>query len=116
MHIIEVKEIRVFAFHGCLPEESIIGSDYTVDIKLHANLMAACESDILTNTIDYVVVNKIVKEEMAIKSKLIEHVAMRIAKKLKKQFAILELVEVKVIKINPPINGDVKHVSFTISM
>jgi 7,8-dihydroneopterin aldolase/epimerase/oxygenase len=116
MHTIELKEIRVFAYHGCLPEETIIGSDYTVDVKLFANLLNACKTDHLVDTIDYVIVNSIVKEQMAVPSKLIENVALRIAEKLKITFSSLEKVEIKVIKINPPINGDVKHVAFTISI
>ena len=36
--IITLDTIRVYAYHGCLEEETIIGSDYLVNLSVHANL------------------------------------------------------------------------------
>ena len=69
MGIIKVENIRIYAYHGCLLEEGKIGSDYRVDIKVKANLETSAKSDELADTVDYVHLNKIVKEEMAIRSK-----------------------------------------------
>jgi dihydroneopterin aldolase len=52
---------------------------------------------------------------MAIRSKLIEQVGQRIVDELKKQFDTLKKVEVKVTKINPPMNGNVERVSIIIT-
>ena len=68
---IKLNNIRVHAWHGCLKEESIIGSDYRVDLEITADLSVPSISDRLSDTIDYVHLNNIVKEEMAIKSKLL---------------------------------------------
>ena len=64
MGIIKVENIRVFAHHGCLKEETKIGSDYRVDLKVKANLQTSAKSDILKDTVDYVFLNRIVREEM----------------------------------------------------
>jgi 7,8-dihydroneopterin aldolase/epimerase/oxygenase len=115
MAIINVEGIRVYAYHGCLEEEGRIGSPYIVDVRMEADLKIAEKSDNLTDTIDYVKVYEIVKTQMAIRSKLIEHVGRRIFDELKKEFSSLEKAEVKVTKINPPMNGAVDKVSVTIS-
>lgn len=111
MGIIRVNTIRVHAWHGCLKEESIIGSEYTVDVELETDLKQSSRSDQLQDTVDYVHVHQIVKEEMAIKSKLLEHVAQRILDRFFKELHLLDKAQVAVSKINPPIGGDVASVT-----
>ena len=111
MHKITLENIRLFAYHGCLPEETVIGSDYRVDIEVEANLGLAALSDDLKDTADYVTIHRIAKEEMALPSKLLEHVARRISLEILKEIPIVERGVVKVSKINPPIGGDVGSVS-----
>jgi len=69
MGIIKVENIRVFTNHGCLDEETKIGSDYRVDLEVKANLKTSAKTDKLFDTVDYVFLNKVVREEMAIASK-----------------------------------------------
>lgn len=111
MGIIRVNTIRVHAWHGCLKEESIIGSEYTVDVELQTDLKKSSQTDNLQDTVDYVHVHQIVKEEMAIKSKLLEHVAQRILDRFFAELEPLEKARVAVSKINPPIGGDVASVT-----
>lgn len=114
-HTIEVIGIKTYSFHGCLPEETKIGGHYLVDVRMVTNFEEAAIHDDLTQTIDYVIVNKIVEEEMAIPSKLIETVGKRIVERIKKE--VNKLFEIKVVikKICPPINGDVNYVSIEIA-
>ena len=108
---IQIKNIRTFAHHGCLKEETAIGSEYTVDVEIKSNLSKASISDNLVDTVDYVHINRIVKEEMQIPSKLLEHVARRILKRMLSELTNITEAEVSVSKLNPPINGDVEMVS-----
>ena len=108
---VKVSNIRIYAHHGCLGEETIIGSDYRVDVTVWANLKQAVRSDELADTVDYVHINHIVKEEMAVPSKLLEHVAQRILDRIFGEIPIVHKVEVAVGKINPPIGGDVEKVT-----
>ena len=75
---IQVNNIKLYANHGCLDEEAMIGSWYRVDIEVEVNLAKSSVSDALEDTVDYVHLNHIVKEEMAKRSKLLEEVARRI--------------------------------------
>lgn len=110
MGIIRLKQIKVYAFHGCLDEEEKIGSDYLVDLKVKASLAEASKTDNLKDTVDYVHLNRIVKEEMAIRSKLLEHVGKRIINRIIKELLLVNEVKVQVSKMNPPIGGNVNQV------
>ncbi|TKD65126.1 dihydroneopterin aldolase [Flavobacterium sp. ASW18X] len=112
---IKLNNIRVHAKHGCLQEEAIIGSDYRVDLEVAADFSEAASSDNLAQTVDYVHLNNIVKEEMAIKSKLLEHVAKRIIDRIFSEIKMVTTAEVAVSKINPPIGGDVESVTVILS-
>lgn len=111
MGTIKLKNIRTFSYHGCLVEESKIGSDYSVDLEIKADLRKAKLSDELADTVDYVHLNRIVTEEMAIRSKLLEHVAQRIIKRVFDEIPSISTVKLGVSKINPPIGGDVEAVT-----
>ena len=110
MASISVLGIRVYAYHGCLPEETKIGSDYEVNVVLEYDIEQSSESDDLQHTVDYVSINAIVKEEMSVASKLLEHVVARILEKIIEKHPKISCVEVSVAKKNPPINGDVREV------
>lgn len=114
INIIKVNKIKLYAYHGCLPEEGLIGGNYEVNVILHTNFMEAAKKDDLSKTIDYVLVNKIVAEEMAIRSKLIEEVGYRILQRFEKELNNLEKSSIEIVKLSPPINGDVDSVSILI--
>ncbi len=110
-HTIHVNGIKCYAYHGCLEEEALIGGNYVVDVVLRTNFAVAAEKDDLNETIDYCDVARIVQEEMAIRSKLIEHVGKRIHDRMWAELKGLESVKLTVTKISPPIQGDVAAVS-----
>jgi dihydroneopterin aldolase len=113
-HTIEVNGIKIYAFHGCLPEEEKIGGHYLVDVMLNTSFTQAALKDDLSLTVDYVLINHIVKEEMAIRSKLIEHVGQRIFERIKIEAKSIDFLRVKITKLTPPINGDVDNVAILI--
>jgi len=115
MGIIKVENIRVFAHHGCLKEETAIGSDYRVDVVVKANLNASAKTDALSDTVDYVFLNKVVREEMNTPSKLLETVAQRILNRIFNEDKHVSKATVSVSKINPPIGGDVEMVTIKMS-
>ncbi|MDG1528281.1 MAG: dihydroneopterin aldolase [Polaribacter sp.] len=115
MGIIQVNNIKIYAFHGCLDEEAKIGSDYRVDVEIKANLQKSSKTDELIDTVDYVHLNFIVKEEMAIRSKLLEHVAERIIYRIFNELKLVKKATVSVAKINPPIGGNVAEVAIILT-
>jgi len=111
MGIIKVENIRVFAYHGCLKEETKIGSDYRVDLEVKADLQTSAVTDKLSDTVDYVFLNKVIKEEMDIPSHLLETVAKRILNRIFNEDDLVKKATVWVSKLNPPIGGDVESVT-----
>jgi len=114
MGTITLKNIRTYSYHGCLIEEGKIGSDYSVDLEIKTDLKKSCLSDDLKDTVDYVVLNKIVVEEMAIRSHLLEHVGQRIITRIFKEIPTIARIQLAVSKLNPPIGGDVEAVTITL--
>jgi 7,8-dihydroneopterin aldolase/epimerase/oxygenase len=112
--IIKVNNIRLYAYHGCLEEEGVIGGHYSVDVEMEADFSGVEQRDELSATLDYCTVYDIVKREMMIRSRLIEHVAMRILNGLKSGFPKAGNVKVSVHKWSPPVGGDVEEVSVTV--
>jgi 7,8-dihydroneopterin aldolase/epimerase/oxygenase len=115
MGTIKLKNIRTFSYHGCLVEESKIGSNYRVDLEIEADLSTSAKSDKLADTVDYVHLNKIVVEEMAIRAELLEHVAKRIVDRTLQELEMVTKVTVEVSKLNPPIGGDVEEVTIILT-
>jgi 7,8-dihydroneopterin aldolase/epimerase/oxygenase len=111
MGTIKLKNIRTFSFHGCLEEEGKIGSDYRVDLEIKTDLRKSSTTDDLKDTVDYVLLNNIVVEEMDIRSKLLEHVGHRIITRIFKEIPSVSRIVLAVSKLNPPIGGDVEAVT-----
>ena len=109
--MIKISNIRVYAYHGCMVEEGKIGSDYRVDLKVRADLKKSSETDHLADTVDYVHLNRIVKEQMAIRAKLLEVVASNILDRILFELPLVQKASIKVSKLNPPIGGNVEMVS-----
>jgi dihydroneopterin aldolase len=112
MGLITVEGIRVFAHHGHLPEEAVLGGHFIVNVWVEADTVEVEKTDDLNHTVDYVQIIAIVKEQMAIRSDMIEHPAKRIVD------AILPLnkvqkVTVELEKVLPPIDATFDKISVT---
>ncbi|RLZ10458.1 dihydroneopterin aldolase [Faecalibacter macacae] len=111
MGTIILENIKIYSNHGCLDEEARIGSDYLVDLEARADFSKACESDELVDALDYVTLNNIVKEEVSIRSKLLEHVCKRVLDRIGQELTTVTYAKIKLSKVNPPIGGHVEKVS-----
>ncbi len=111
-----VKNIRLYAYHGCLEEESKIGSDYLVNLTVETDLEKSSGTDDLKDTVDYVALYALAKGEMSKRAKLLETVVLRLAKKILKQHREVSTAIVKVVKLNPPIGGNVEEVAVEIEL
>ena len=113
MGLITVEGIRLYAYHGHSPKEAKLGGHFIVNVWVTADTSEVEKTDDLNDTVDYAKIIAIVKEQMAIRSDMIEHPAKRIVD------AILPLnkvqkVKVEVEKIQPLINASFDKISVTI--
>lgn len=98
--------MRLYAYHGVMEQEHVVGGEYEVSVWVNYDFQNAIDSDNLDDTISYADLCDIVKREMSIPSKLVEHVAGRIAKATIKTFPLVKKVKVRVAKVNPPMAAD----------
>lgn len=102
-----LENILLYAYHGVLPQENRVGNEYVINLKLKIDLSHAGATDELTDTVSYAEIYEDVKAEMNIPSKLLEHVAYRIVKRLKDKYIQIEGVELKLSKRNPPMGAQI---------
>ncbi len=81
-----LENIRFFAYHGVAPQETTVGNEFVVSLRLKTDIARAMESDDVADTVNYAEIHQAVKEEMDIPSKLLEHVAGRIVRRLFNDF------------------------------
>lgn len=103
---IYLRNVRFHAFHGVLPQEGIVGNDYLVNLVLDYDFSSAMQTDELQGTLNYAEVYQKVREEMAVPSKLLEHVAGRIAHRLFSDFPEIQKLQLSITKVNPPMGVD----------
>ena len=96
-----LKEIRCYAYHGVAPQENLIGNEYLIDLKLKVDISKAAQTDEVTDTVNYAEVHQVIKNEMAVPSKLLEHVSGRI-------IPCIEEIELRLSKRNPPMGADIE--------
>lgn len=100
-----LEKIKIYAYHGVLPQENAVGSYYYISLKLKTDFREAAQTDNIQNTINYADIYTKIKEEMKISSKLLEHVCKRIATRLLDDFPLIEELDIELYKENPPMNA-----------
>lgn len=103
---IYLRNVRFHVFHGVLPQERIVGNDYLVNLVLDYDFSSAMKTDDLQGTLNYAEVYQKVREEMVVPSKLLEHVAGRIAHRLFSDFPEIQKLQLSITKVNPPMGAD----------
>ncbi len=114
MGLIEIEGMRFYAYHGHFDTEQIVGNDFRVDLEIKTDCDSAAVSDNLDDALNYQAVYTLVKNEMEIKSRLLENVAHRILDVLFSEYASVQKAKVKVSKMNPPMGGEIEKVSVTL--
>ena len=83
-----------------------MGGSFTIDAEVDADFSAAMLTDNLSDTISYADLHQLIRQEMAIPSQLLEHVAGRIADAIFKHFPQSKAVRLRILKENPPMGAD----------
>ena len=112
MGLITVEGIRVFAYHGHLPEEAVLGGHFIVNVWVESDTSEVEKTDDLNDTVDYVKIIEIVKQQMVIRSNMIEHPAKRIVDAILPLHKVQKVI-VEVEKVLPPIDACFDKISVT---
>lgn len=113
---IEINNLRIYAHHGVMPQEKIVGNTFEVTVHLtyHVNDNSFADDNI-NGTINYAEVTDIVRNEMITPSQLLEHVASRIRQALMQKFQMVTTGYVRVAKLTPPIPAQMQSAAVAIS-
>lgn len=101
-----LRQLRFHAFHGVLDQERRVGNDYVINVVAECDFAHAMQTDELEDTVNYAEIYRVVKEEMAFPSKLLEHVVGRIGERLFNEFPSLQSLDISIMKVNPPFGAD----------
>lgn len=102
---IRLENIQFYAHHGVGEQERTVGNRFAVSLTLYFPFAEAAATDRLEATLNYAEVYDIVKGEMLVPSRLLEHVAGRIRRALVEAFPKIEGGRISVRKLCPPIPG-----------
>lgn len=108
---IHLARMNFYSHHGCFEEERAIGTRFSVDLWLTYDAARASVTDDVSDAVNYALVYQTVHREMAVPSHLLECVAKRIIDAVKTEFLPVTSVRVKICKLNPPLGGQMDHVS-----
>ncbi len=108
------KGLRIYAYHGVMPQERTIGANFTIDLYIKTDFSKACLQDNLEGTINYADVLQYIKAEMKFSSLLLENVAYRICQRLLNEFPNIEEIDILLTKENPPMGADTKSCGISI--
>ena len=111
MSLITIENMEFYAYHGHFEEEQKIGTWFSLDLIMEVDTSKAERSDELEDTVDYSAVYQVVKDQMMIPSKLLEHVGRRILDTIKERFPDVKSAKLKVRKMNPPLGGKMAFVA-----
>ena len=101
-----LKDAAFYAFHGVMPQEQKVGGWYRVSLRVGYPLEQAMASDAVEDTLNYASLYALVAREMQQPSKLLEHVAGRIADAIVKAFPEVQSIDLTLTKQNPPMGAD----------
>ena len=111
-----LDDMRFYAYHGVMEQERQVGGEYSVSLTVEADLAEAARTDDVADTINYAALYALVEREMAVPSRLLEHVAARIGWRTLEEYDRVTAVTVKVTKLNPPMGADCKGASVELKL
>ena len=104
-----IKDIKIFAYHGVLKEEKVLGQNFIINLEMYTSLKKAGKSDSIDDTVNYAEIYE--KVEKIAKSKsydLIEALAEDISIMVL-EYEMINNVKVEVQKPSVAINGNLAY-------
>ncbi len=112
---ITLEGLTFYAYHGFYERERELGNTFEVNISVETDFEKAAIDDDLTETVDYEKLYAIAHDVMEVPSKLLEKVVHKIASRIINELKVTS-VEVSLSKFNPPISGECKKATVSLSL
>ena len=115
MDKIRIQNLTVFANHGVLPEERVLGQKFLISAELYLDTRAAGMQDDLTRTVNYAQVCSFICQQMQQTFQLIEAAAEHLAQGILREYPLVRRVDLELAKPWAPVHLPVESVSVQIS-
>ena len=116
MDCIKIRQLEIFAYHGCNEDEKINGQKFYVDANLYTDVRTPGLSDDLEDTVNYAKACKFINKFMTEnRFDLIEAVAEQTTRGLLKEFPKIKAIDFTINKPNAPIKLPFGNVAVSIS-
>ncbi|MBA0575471.1 hypothetical protein Golob_024468, partial [Gossypium lobatum] len=110
-----LRGLKFHGFHGVKSEEKKLGQKFLVDVDAWMDLRNAGKSDLLSDTVSYTDIYRIVKEVVEGQSRdLLESVAQIVASKIFTNHSQISAVRVKVGKPHVAVHGSLDYLGVEI--
>ena len=112
---VHIDRMRLRAFHGLFPQERAVGNIFTVSLSVtFAVNEQQLETDTIDGTVSYADLADIIREQMAVPSNLLEHVALRIIRQVR-QLTPCSTGTITIEKLTPPIPAAMQSAGITLT-
>jgi dihydroneopterin aldolase len=101
MYTVHLHQLEFYAYHGIHEEEAIIGNKFEVEVNIDFD--SANSITDISQTINYVTVYNVIKEEMARPQKLIETLCETIAERIHQLDSRISSIQISIFKLGAPI-------------
>jgi len=116
MDKIDIKNLRVYAHHGVLPQETELGQEFFVTCEMYLNLNEAADGDRLNKTVDYSAIAAYINKFMAKNTyKLIETAAHKLSEQILIKYPLIEKIDLEIHKPHAPIDAQFEDVYVSVS-
>jgi len=105
---VSLEDVYFKAYHGFYEAERKMGNDFYLDVNIDIETPENYDDDI-DKTINYEEVYNICRSEMNKTCLLIETVAQKIIKEIRKKWPFVLKASVKIKKLGPQLGGKVKY-------
>lgn len=89
-----------------MEQERVVGAHFAVTLTVGYDFTRAMRTDDVADTLNYAQLFEVVKRQMDIPSRLLEHVAGRIADEVFRTWPETQYLHLEITKLNPPMGAD----------
>lgn len=115
MDIISIKDLSVYAYHGVMPEENVVGQRFDISVDMYVDNCAAVKADEVNRALNYAKVCQSIQEFVQNNTyNLIETLAEHLAERLLMSYNNIDKLTLEIKKPWAPIHMPIDTVSVKI--
>lgn len=107
LQTVALNDVKCFALHGYYPEEQVTGTEFLVSVQV--TFYPSGDTEDLQRTVNYEILNDIIREEMASTKQLLESVVKHMLDRVIAKYPFVLTAVAGIKKMHPPMPGEINH-------